>query len=490
MKMLMIAIVAAAALTGAAQAPQDAASEEDVSVMAELPAGGAARGEAPASAESLGHIDQSVVGRFPTGYPGHPSDDNIVFTADALAGILIQVSGAELHDKWRWRYWRPGGSLAVDCYFQIVPPGAPGNTSGYVALVQNCSYPWLVTTGYTYPSGCPCAFGFIGGGFHVAGTSSVNYQGTWTAVVDHIDPSGVTTPGVVTDDIYLVKTPLVAVVHGFKSSCSSGSMTTLQANLVAALEIAADRVRCYGYNWAEGIEADAQGMGAWIQRFVEEVDPTQSEVDIVAHSQGGLVARYYYRYLWGGLTDPAIGSIAMLGTPNNGVDLTKIVRWSCPRWARVVPGVTKVCDVVDITGVVVGGVIDLNWPIIDDFKPDSDVLRDLNNGFVVPTSPIYRAHVGDHTTWLGHLFSGPGLNDCFISWNSTFGKNGVFGDGSIYHDFQYPVVSHAGGFPLCDGSNTLTDNASVVQNLLPDTSSSRARDLPSRVRPRATGPSR
>jgi len=107
-----------------------------------------------------------VVGRFPTGYAGHAVDDNIVFTADTNAGILIQVSGAELYDKWRWRFWRPRGRLAVDCYFQLVPPGAPGNTSGYVALVQNCNpFSWLLTTGYRYPTGCPCAFGYIGGAF-------------------------------------------------------------------------------------------------------------------------------------------------------------------------------------------------------------------------------------------------------------------------------------------------------------------------------------
>lgn len=76
---------------------------------------------APASASSPGHIDETVVGRFPAGYPGRPVTDKIIFTADNTAGILIRVSGAELLDKWRWRYFRPGNVLTTNCYFQIVP---------------------------------------------------------------------------------------------------------------------------------------------------------------------------------------------------------------------------------------------------------------------------------------------------------------------------------------------------------------------------------
>lgn len=173
---------------------------------------------------------------------------------------------------------------------QIVPAGAPGNTSGVTALVQNCTgpLPILRTTGYLFPTGCPCAFGPIGGGFNIAGTSSTGYLGTWNGVVDFTDPSNATTPAVAQADIYLVKTPLVAVLHGFKSDCDG--VETLRQNLVRELEIAGDRVRCYkygnpnGYNWQDGIATDAAGLGPWLGNFVGEVDPSQSEVDIVAHS--------------------------------------------------------------------------------------------------------------------------------------------------------------------------------------------------------------
>jgi hypothetical protein len=67
--------------------------------MVQLPSespGPAPRSAPSASAGSPGHIEASVVGRFPAGYQGHPIDDNIVFTADLRAGILIRVSAAYL----------------------------------------------------------------------------------------------------------------------------------------------------------------------------------------------------------------------------------------------------------------------------------------------------------------------------------------------------------------------------------------------------------
>jgi hypothetical protein len=227
--------------------------------------------------------------------------DNIVFTDDIEAAVVIQVSGADLYDKWRYRFSAPGGAVLVDCYFQIVPPGAPGNASGAVALVTTCSPNGLISTGHTFPAGCPCSFGPLGGAFLISGTAVVGAQGTWSAVIDYTDPAGNITPGVIIDDIYLVRTPLVAVLHGFKSSCASGSMVALRSNLAFGLKISVDRVRCYDYDWAAGIQPGAQALGAWLRRFVAEVDPNQGEVDLVAHSEGGLVARYYTQLL----RDPA-----------------------------------------------------------------------------------------------------------------------------------------------------------------------------------------
>ncbi len=46
-----------------------------------------------------------------------------------------------------------------------------------------------------------------------------------------------------------------------------------------------------------------------------------SNVDLVGHSQGGLVARYFVKYLGG---DTEVDSLIMLGTPNNGTALANL----------------------------------------------------------------------------------------------------------------------------------------------------------------------
>lgn len=418
---------------------------------------------APASAASPGHVDASALVRFPIGYPGTLSTDKIMFTGDDSAGTLIQVSGGQLYDKWRWRYYRPGNVLAVDCYLQIVPAGTPGNTSGTVALIESCNGV-LSTTTHTFPSGCPCSFGYTGIVFVITGSVAATYQGTWTNTVDFTDAANVTTASVAQSDIYLVKTPLVAVLHGFNSSC--GGVATLQTNLAQLLAIPANRIRCYGYRYSDGIAASAAGLGPWLRRFNEEVDPTQSEIDIVAHSEGGLVARYYEQVDVNGLLDPAIGSIAMLGTPNQGVNIAKFERYLCPSAARVNLLVTVFCLTQDAAQFITG--IDLHSQVIDDFKPGSKVLNRLNNNFVVPVYPIFRAHIGINSTPFGHFVSGKGDNDCFISNASTLGRGGVFDQNSTYPYFPNPGVSHAGGLIGCDGSNTLTNNTSVAANLPQD----------------------
>ena len=53
------------------------------------------------------------------------------------------------------------------------------------------------------------------------------------------------------------------------------------------------------------------------------------EIDFVGHSLGGLVARYYVEVIHGG-SDGPIGSISMLGTPNEGVWAAKFGKWVCP----------------------------------------------------------------------------------------------------------------------------------------------------------------
>lgn len=315
-----------------------------------------------------------------------------------------------------------------------------------------------------YSGGCPCDFDFVGGGVPIAGTFAASFQGTWNGFIDYTAPSGSTTVGIVHDQFYLVKTPLVAVLHGFLSDC--GGVATLMANLTVELAIASDRVQCYKYDYEDGVTASAQGVGEWLRDFNEDVDPSQSEIDIVAHSMGGLVARHYFELGYNGALDPAVGSISMAGTPNEGVNIAKLERFICPRWARVVPIIDRVCILDDINSLI--GPFDLHSQAIDDFKPGSDVLDALNDSFVLPSSPYYRAHIGVRNTWLGRLLSGRSENDCFISHDSTFGPSDVFGALSPRPRRECGGVSHSGTIPSCNGSNTLTNNLAVAQGMLAD----------------------
>lgn len=83
-----------------------------------------------------------------------------------------------------------------------------------------------------------------------------------------------------------------------------------------------------GYN-AYIFELPGLGVGDIVESsvaldaFVGQVlaDTGAAEVDLVGHSQGGLVARYYVKYLGG---DGEVDSLVMLGTPNYGTALANL----------------------------------------------------------------------------------------------------------------------------------------------------------------------
>jgi triacylglycerol esterase/lipase EstA (alpha/beta hydrolase family) len=58
-------------------------------------------------------------------------------------------------------------------------------------------------------------------------------------------------------------------------------------------------------------------LGQEVDHILDECDPRtdRDQVDLVAHSAGGLAARYYIKYLGGG---PKVHSLITLGTPHHG----------------------------------------------------------------------------------------------------------------------------------------------------------------------------
>jgi hypothetical protein len=174
-----------------------------------------------------------------------------------VVGLTINVTGAAVHDQWTWRYYWPTQTPGIDqpvatCWYRIADIGDAGNTTGLIALVQNCSslFGQPVPTGYRYPSGCPCDWGGAGGAFKIAGTTSTNHLGAWHVRIDYTEPLGVKTPDVVVDDVNLATTPLVAVTHGWQSQCPQEA---LEQHLRDELAIPADHVDCYEYAFNNGV---------------------------------------------------------------------------------------------------------------------------------------------------------------------------------------------------------------------------------------------
>lgn len=85
--------------------------------------------------------------------------------------------------------------------------------------------------------------------------------------------------------------------------------------------------------------------------------PGGNKVDIVAHSMGGLVARYYIKYLDG---DRHVNKLIMLGTPNHGADLASLAP-TLSGWSPSIPSSS------------------LNDPSTTEMEPNNQFLIDLNS---------------------------------------------------------------------------------------------------------------
>ncbi|MGW5263548.1 esterase/lipase family protein [Microbispora sp. NPDC004025] len=102
----------------------------------------------------------------------------------------------------------------------------------------------------------------------------------------------------------------VVFVHGYTGN--STNFAALQAYLVAN-GWSGSRLFGYNYNWAGSNVISAQGLAA----FVDDVKARTgaSKVDIVNHSMGGLVTRWYLQKLGGAAN---VGHVASLAGANHG----------------------------------------------------------------------------------------------------------------------------------------------------------------------------
>jgi len=126
--------------------------------------------------------------------------------------------------------------------------------------------------------------------------------------------------GIGVSAITLEVPPVVVLVHGYDNnsdskSCGMEPLAQYIENPTNMGGLSFD-TECLEYRTREGVVAGAQALKQRIDAI------GLGKVDIVAHSMGGLVARYYIEKLGG---RDKVRSLTMLGTPNWGTAVAKLV---------------------------------------------------------------------------------------------------------------------------------------------------------------------
>ncbi len=205
------------------------------------------------------------------------------------------------------------------------------------------------------------------------------------------------------------QTPGVLLLHGFRSDC--GAMEFLRVGLMIWLGVEAERVQCFQYDSTNGVAIAASQLLEKEDHFRASIGLYSTDkVDYVAHSFGGLVARYLVEYL--GPNGPA-GTLQMLGTPNDGHKLADFMRDLCPGDDYPIIEGGVVCEIAQFVVDHVDGNTDLQAQDITDLSEGSEVLERINAD---PGEPgvTYRVRVGRNASRLGGLLYGGAPNDCFV----------------------------------------------------------------------------
>ncbi len=103
----------------------------------------------------------------------------------------------------------------------------------------------------------------------------------------------------------------------------AGTVSPALANEPLRARMLADGYDAYIYELPGLGIGDIAQTSAPLVAFVDNIlaQTGATRVDLVGHSQGGLVARYYVKYLGG---DAKVDSLVTLGSPNNGTALANL----------------------------------------------------------------------------------------------------------------------------------------------------------------------
>jgi hypothetical protein len=304
-------------------------------------------------------------------------------TGDLLtAGIGCDASGG-----WPVMTFRAGEFSPVD---SAPPPGGLGFARDVTATADGSLY--LLT------QACCSTFNLW----------ARHEDGSWVSAGPSTSAFSMTAP-------YSVDEPAVMVLHGMDSDC--GAVEDLRERIRDGLGVPDALVQCFktrgenGYHPPKGAAVNADALDVAIAAFRDELDlPTDQPVHLVAHSFGGIVARWYLEEVHT-QADGRIGSISMLGTPNRGAYLADVVDTFCAGdygfW----------CDPLQAIGLIP----EFNDEI-DDMETDSSVVKALGAN-EPPQFVAYRseAGLGGNATYPAWVIGWP--NDCLVSYDSAAGND-------------------------------------------------------------------
>ncbi len=191
---------------------------------------------------------------------------------------------------------------------------------------------------------------------------------------------------------------VILLVHGFAGNSETwGSLENPDSPISVA-------TRYYGNNVIIAEYPTSMDVSSAASSILEKVqDIANSQIDIVAHSMGGLVARSMVRQ-----NPDLFRSVGLIASPHNGMDLGLLIRYLERRVPRYVDYVFNMND-LEAT--------DSDYLRVKDLFPGSYLLSELNSPVELSSKPTYHFFIFSKTN--GTLRLIPGEDDSLLSPRTT-----------------------------------------------------------------------
>ena len=193
---------------------------------------------------------------------------------------------------------------------------------------------------------------------------------------------------------------ILLIVHGIigHTSAIAGSVNLSHTDGQATLAAQYDLVLTYDYeNLSTPVQDIARALKAQLARVGISAD-SGKRMDIVAHSMGGLVSRWFIEREGGAAM---VDRLVMVGTPNGGTPIAAVKQqgeailktWAYSNLVAILNGLTTAY----VGGVVVAGLMTLLDSVshnLNQMAPDAELIRELANS-AAPANVRYAVIAGD-----------------------------------------------------------------------------------------------